>query len=95
VENSKVKSGIGFDHLPDTIKNSKMLTHRQLIQLAGVNEIPMINPAFEDERLKSIVEYFSTDPTEMEKELHLYAATLLDEEKVDEAWQVLLTLTDE
>lgn len=72
-----------------------MLTHDQLNQLAGVNEIPMINPAFEDERLKSIVEYFSTDPAEMEKELHLYAATLLDEEKVDEAWQILLTLTDD
>lgn len=72
-----------------------MLTRVQLDKLANVNEIPMVNPAFEDERLKNIVQYFSTDPEEMEKELHLYAATLLDEGKVDEAWQVLLTLTDE
>jgi hypothetical protein len=95
VEKRNVKSGIGFEHLPETIKNSKMLTRVQLDKLANVNEIPMVNPAFEDERLKNIVQYFSTDPEEMEKELHLYAATLLDEGKVDEAWQVLLTLTDE
>ncbi len=47
---------------------------------------------FEDEKLKNIFQYYSTDPDEMEKELHLYAATLLDEGKVNEAWQVLLTL---
>ena len=28
----------------------------------------------------------------MEKELHLYAADLLDEGKVNDAWQVLLAL---
>jgi hypothetical protein len=52
----------------------------------------MIDPAFEDEKLKNIFQYYAVDPDEMEKELHLYAAELLDKGKVAEAWQVLLAL---
>jgi hypothetical protein len=36
------------------------------------------------------MQYFSVDPTEMEKEIHNYAAQLLNEGRVYEAWQVLL-----
>jgi hypothetical protein len=52
--------------------------------------MPVILPSFDDEHLKNIVQYFSVNPSEMEKEVHLYAARLLDEGKVEEAWQVLL-----
>ena len=45
-----------------------------------------------DNRLQNIFQYFSTDPDEMERELHTYAAELLDEGKVADAWQVLLAL---
>ena len=55
-----------------------------------VKDIPEINPAFYDEQLKNIFQYYSIDPDEMEKELHHYAKLLLDENKVYEAWQVLL-----
>jgi flavin reductase (DIM6/NTAB) family NADH-FMN oxidoreductase RutF len=92
VEKPNVELGIGFDNLPETIRNSKILTGNHLGQLANVHEIQMIDPAFEDEKLKNIFQYYSTDPIEMEKELHLYAAELLDEGKVSEAWQVLLAL---
>lgn len=93
VEKPNVALGIGFDNLPETIKKSKILTGNQLGQLANVHELPVIDPAFEDEKLKNIFQYFSIDPVEMEKELHLYAAELLDKGKVSEAWQVLLALT--
>lgn len=92
VEKPNAELGIGFDNLPDTIKNSKILTGNQLGQLANVHEMPLIDPAFEDEKLKNIFQYFSIDPVEMEKELHLYAAELLNKGKVSEAWQVLLAL---
>ena len=85
--------GIGFDNLPASVKASKILTGNHLGQLANVHEMPVIDPSFEDEKLKNIFQYFSTDPVEMEKELHLYAAELLIKRKVDEAWQVLLALT--
>ncbi|HUZ60791.1 MAG TPA: flavin reductase family protein [Hanamia sp.] len=92
VEKPNVELGIGFDNLPDTIRNSKILTGNHLGQLANVHQIQVIDPAFEDEKLKSIFQYYSIDPVEMERELHLYAAELLDAGKVLEAWQVLLAL---
>lgn len=82
--------GIGIDALPEPIRNSKILTGNNLAQLANVNEMPYIDPAFEDSNLKQIILYFSINPEEMEKELHSYAKKLLDEGKVKEAWQVLL-----
>jgi len=92
VEKPNTELGIGFDNLPASLKTSKILTGNQLGQLANVHEMPLIDPAFEDEKLKNIFQYFSIDPVEMEKELHLYAAELLNKGKVSEAWQVLLAL---
>ncbi|MCU7548474.1 flavin reductase family protein [Chitinophagaceae bacterium LB-8] len=82
--------GIGVDALPESIRLSKILTGNHLGQLANVNELPVVEPSYDDEQLKSIIQYFSVDPTEMEKEIHSYAARLLNEGKVYEAWQVLL-----
>jgi flavin reductase (DIM6/NTAB) family NADH-FMN oxidoreductase RutF len=92
VEKPNTSLGIGMDSLPESIKNSSILTGNQLGQLANVHEFPLIDPSFEDEKLKNIFEYFSLNPVEMENELHSYAATLLNEGKVNEAWQVLLAL---
>lgn len=85
--------GIGIDALPESIRNSKILTGNQLGQLANVHQMPGVEPSFDDDHLKNIIQYFSVNPDEMEKELHSYAAQLLDGGKVDEAWQVLLADT--
>lgn len=90
VPKPNVKLGIGFDALPQSIRDSAILTGNQLGQLANVHEYPVVEPSFDDEHLKSIIQYFSVDPVEMEKELHRYAGRLLDGGKVAEAWQVLL-----
>ncbi len=82
--------GIGVDALPVNIKTSKLLTGNDLGMLANVHDMPVINPAFADDKLKNIIQYYSIDPQEMEKELHAYAHQLLTENKVLEAWQVLL-----
>ena len=82
--------GIGIDVLPESIRNSKILTGSNLAQLANVNEMPIIEPSFDDVHLKNIIQYYSINPDEMEKELHAYAKKLLDEGKVKVAWQVLL-----
>ncbi|MBL7759833.1 MAG: flavin reductase family protein [Sediminibacterium sp.] len=82
--------GIGIDALPESIRNSTILTGNHLGQLANVHEEPLVDPAFEDDRLRNIIGYYSINPAEMEKELHLYAADLLNQNKVTEAWQVLL-----
>ena len=92
VEKPNAAIGIGIDNLPDSIKNSKILSGNDLGRLANVQELPFINPAFEDDELKNIFQYYAIDPVEMERELHRYAAHLLDEGKVNDAWQVLLAL---
>ncbi len=90
VPKPNVKLGIGIDALPDSIRFSKILTGNHLGQLANVHEMPVVEPSFDDEHLKNIVQYYSVNPDEMEKEVHRYAAKLLNEGKVAEAWQVLL-----
>jgi len=92
VEKPNRKLGIGMDNLPESIKNSKILTGNHLGQLANVHSLPVIDPAFEDDTLKNIFQYYSLNPDEMERELHLYAKDLLNGGRVTEAWQLLLAL---
>ena len=85
--------GIGIDNLPSAIRSSKVLSGNNLGMLANVFSLPDINPAFDDNRVKQIVQYYSLSPDEMERELHIYAKTLLDAGLVNEAWQILLSVT--
>ena len=85
--------GIGVDALPESIRNSKILSGNEIGHLANVKEMPVIEPSFDDVHLKNIIQYYSIDPGEMEKELHAYAKKLLADGKVKEAWQVLLAST--
>ncbi|RYY38205.1 MAG: flavin reductase family protein [Chitinophagaceae bacterium] len=84
--------GIGIDSLPASVRGSRHLRGNHLGALANVHEHPVMQPAFDDPHLKQIVQYYSLNPDDMEKEVHLYAAKLLDEGRVEEAWQVLLTM---
>jgi flavin reductase (DIM6/NTAB) family NADH-FMN oxidoreductase RutF len=90
VPKPNTKLGIGIDALPESIRNSKILSGNHLGMLGNVHEMPEVQPSFDDDHLKNIVQYYSINPTEMERELHSYAAKLLDQNKVDAAWQVLL-----
>ncbi len=90
VAKPNMQLGIGFDALPEGIRNSPILNGNQLAQLANVHEMPTVDPAFNDDKLKNIIQYYSINPNEMENELHHYAKQLLNEGKVNEAWQVLL-----
>jgi flavin reductase (DIM6/NTAB) family NADH-FMN oxidoreductase RutF len=91
VAKPNIKVGIGIDELPENIRNSKILTGNHLGQLGNVYELPVIDPRFDDSTIRNIFQYYSANPEEMEKEIHLYAKQLLDDGKVSEAWQVLLT----
>jgi len=90
VEKPNTQIGIGVDALPEYIRNSRWLTGNELGQLGNVHEMPLINPAFEDDHLKKIIQYYSLNPDEMERELHTYAKKLLAEGRVQDAWQILL-----
>lgn len=90
VEKPNTKCGIGIDALPMSIRSSRVLTGNHLGQLANVHDMPVIDPAFENDELKQIVLYYSLNPADMEAEAHKLAARLLDEGNVIAAWQVLL-----
>jgi flavin reductase (DIM6/NTAB) family NADH-FMN oxidoreductase RutF len=92
VEKPNTQLGIGIDALPESIRNSKILSGNNLGQLANVSELPVIAPSFEDAHLKNIIQYYSVNPDEMEKELHRYAKKLIEEGKLRDAWQVLLAV---
>ena len=91
VQKPSTRLGIGLDALPEGIRNSKILTANNLGQLANIHEYPIVDPSFEDDHLKQIIQYYNVNPDEMEKELHSHAKRLLDEGRIMEAWQVLLT----
>jgi len=82
VEKPITTIGIGVDVLPDSIKHSKVLTGNNLGLLGSVEALPT---AEELEAFKQIKPSFSN-----EEEKHRYAQTLLDSNKVKEAWLVLL-----
>ena len=90
VTKPNIKLGIGIDALPESLRNSTILSGNHLGQLANLHDMPVIDPAFENNDLKQIVQYYNLDPKEMEAETHRLAARLLDQGRPDDAWQVLL-----
>ena len=92
LEKPNTQLGTGVDTLPVSVRKSKILSGNNLGQLANVQEIPAVDPTFEDPHLKQIIYYYSINPREMEKEIHYYVKQLLEEGKVKESWQVLLSV---
>ena len=75
--------GIGVDAIPAEIRNSKILSGNNLGQLGNVEHLPTAEE-ITDYKNSSHKKFASPE------ELHQYAKTLLDVNKVDEAWKVLL-----
>ncbi len=90
VPKPNVQLGIGIDALPESIRNSKILTGNHLGKLANNQQLPIVDPTFVDEKMNNILENSSLTNATREAKIHTYSATLLDENKVSEAWQVLL-----
>ncbi|CAN5390234.1 flavin reductase family protein [soil metagenome] len=78
--------GIGFDQIPDTIKNSPILTGNDLGRLANVERLP------ESEVIATFVETPElTDAIKQgEMAVHSLAQHYLKIGKIDDAWKVLL-----
>jgi flavin reductase (DIM6/NTAB) family NADH-FMN oxidoreductase RutF len=84
--------GIGIDALPASIRNSSILSGNHLGKLANVEKMPEIQPSDNDDKMKHIFQNVSADRLKFEAEIHSYAARLLDENKINEAWRVLMSL---
>lgn len=81
VPKPNTKLGIGFDQLPDRVRTSKILSGNDLARLANVEKLPIAE--------RSV----NTGVHDEEAQHHL-AKKLLAEGKVDEAWSVLLQVTN-
>jgi flavin reductase (DIM6/NTAB) family NADH-FMN oxidoreductase RutF len=86
--------GIGVDQLPDFIRNSTVLTGNNLGQLGNIEKIPseMDVIAYKNSgAINEAFEIYGKNLDRLEDHLHHIAKGLLDNNKVDEAWKVLLS----
>jgi hypothetical protein len=74
--------GIGFDQIPENIRNSEVLSGNNLGLLGSIEQLPVRE---EIEAYRKTVQPFTS-----EEQKQLYAKALLHENKVKEAWMVLL-----
>jgi flavin reductase (DIM6/NTAB) family NADH-FMN oxidoreductase RutF len=88
--------GIGFDALPVDIKSSKILSGNNLGHLAGIEKIPDETNVNEYKllELSDLFVSLEDNPLALEEELHKRAKSLLDENKLEEAWLTLLSFNN-
>ena len=88
--------GIGFDALPIDIKSSKILSGNNLGHLAGIEKIPDETNVNEYKllELSDLFVSLEDNPLALEEELHKRAKSLLDENKLEEAWLTLLSFNN-
>lgn len=88
--------GIGFDQIPDDIKNSSILSGNDLGLLASVEALPNETDVNEYKLLDLSEIFVSLEehPVELEKKLHEHAKELLKNNQVEEAWKTLLAFNN-
>lgn len=87
--------GMGIDQLPESIRNSTILTGNNLGQLGNVIHLPDHTEIEEFRRrdfMKELFTRYGHDESTMQRKLHELAKTLLEQKHVEEAWKVLLCL---
>lgn len=93
VEKPITKIGIGYDSIPINIRLSKILTGNHLGQLGNVENLPTqleIESYRATPTMQNIIEQVMYGCAFLDNLLHAEAAKLLNENKVKEAWLVLL-----
>ena len=86
--------GIGIDSIPAHIRNSGVLTGNNLGQLGNVEKLPTAEEILAYRNSGAIgeaFELFGSNRRKLEEQLHHIAKGLLESNKPDEAWKVLLS----
>ena len=88
--------GIGYDALPQDIKNSQRLSANDLGQLAGIEEIPNETDVNEYKllELSTLFLELEHDANALEQALHQRAHELLAQNQLEEAWLTLLSFNN-
>lgn len=88
--------GIGFDNIPEDVRNSSVLSGNDLGQLASVEALPN-ETHVNDYKLMELSDLFLSledNPRKLETELHQLAKQLLSQNKIVEAWKALLAFNN-
>ena len=92
VEKPHAKTGIGYDAIPAAIRNSMVLSGNNLGQLGNVEKLPEAHEIEEMANTFEVRQILSSAADGMEKRetLHQLAKEMLEENRVWDAWRVLL-----
>jgi len=88
--------GIGYDALPQDIKNSQILSANDLGQLAGIEQLPNETDVNEYKllELSTLFLELEHDASALEQALHQQAHDLLAQNLLEEAWLTLLSFNN-
>ena len=92
VQKPNSKIGIGYDQLPQHIRNSDILSGNDLAKLANVESLPSLGDVEKFKGNKELVNILksSVDEEQTRENLHYHCKKLLQENKVLDAWSTLL-----
>ncbi|MCC7051349.1 MAG: flavin reductase family protein [Bacteroidia bacterium] len=93
VEKPLTTMGVGIDQIPEKIRLSNVLTGNNLGQLGNIEKLPTqqeVNSYLEHGAILDVFEDYKNNRTQLEHELHIIAKNLLEDNKILEAWKVLL-----
>ena len=92
VQKPNSKIGIGYDQLPQHIRNSDILSGNDLAKLANVESLPSLEDVEKFKENKDLVNILksSVDEKQTRENLHYHCKKLLQENKVLDAWSTLL-----
>ncbi len=88
--------GIGYEAIPEDIRNSKFLSGNDLGKLGGIEDLPNETDV-NDHKLFELSELFvelEDEQEKLEEELHKRAKEELKEDKLKEAWMTLLAFNE-
>jgi flavin reductase (DIM6/NTAB) family NADH-FMN oxidoreductase RutF len=93
VEKPNLKLGIGFDQVPDSIRKSEVLTGNDIGKLANVEALPSkeeIRNFSEQPEVKKLLDVLKENNSNRILATHLAAKKLIEDDKVIDAWKLLL-----
>lgn len=92
VQKPNSKIGIGYNQLPEHIRNSDILSGNDLAKLANVESIPSMEDLkkFKENKYLEKILKSSVDKKQYRENLHYHCKKLLEENKVLDAWCTIL-----
>jgi len=92
VQKPNSKIGIGYDQLPQHIRDSDILSGNDLAKLANVKSLPSMEDVEKFKENENLVQILksSVDEEQTRENLHYHCKKLLKENKVLDAWSTLL-----